>query len=146
MIKKPTSERYCLGLACQSIIGYSVKDSADCTHYHHKECNFCRGCAETSFTPKWDASGRKRKQCRLWNLSRILNEQLQNPLVQNNSRLRLWCLIAKGYTDIEIDYRTAKLDWLEEQAIAKNLGESRRVTRAFGELCLIVVAAQLLPQ
>ena len=82
----------------------------------------------------------------MWNLSRILNEQLQNPLVQNNSRLRLWCLIAKGYTDIEIDYRTAKLDWLEEQAIAKNLGESRRVTRAFGELCLIVVAAQLLPQ
>ena len=102
-----THERYCLGLACQSVIGYSVKDSADCTHYP-KECNFCRGCAETSFTPKWDASGRKRKRCRLWNLSRILNEQLQNPLVQNNSRLRLWCLIAKGYTDIEIDYRTTE--------------------------------------
>jgi hypothetical protein len=36
-------------------------------------------------------------------LSRILNAQLQNPIVQNDSRLRLWCLIAKGYTDTEID-------------------------------------------
>src|SRR6202171_1895106 len=54
-------------------------------------------------------------------LSRILNEQLQNPMVQNDSRLRLWCLIAKGYTDIEIDYRASKRDWLEAQDIAKRL-------------------------
>ena len=51
-------------------------------------------------------------------LSRILSEQLQTPIVQNDSRLRLWCLIAKGYTDIEIDYRSAKRDWLEAQGIA----------------------------
>jgi CHAT domain-containing protein len=70
-------------------------------------------------------------------LSRILNEQLQNPLVQNDSKLRLWCLIAKGYTDIEIDYRAAKSDWLEAQDIAKRLGEQRWVTRASGELGLI---------
>jgi len=36
-------------------------------------------------------------------LSRFLNEQLQSPIVQADKRLRLWCLIAKGYTDIEID-------------------------------------------
>src|ERR1017187_5878383 len=63
-------------------------------------------------------------------LSRILNEQLQNPIVRNDSRLRLWCLIAKGYTDIEIDYKAAKRDWLEAQEIAKGQGEDEWVTRA----------------
>ena len=41
-------------------------------------------------------------------LSRFLNEQLQNPIVRADKKLRLWCLIAKGYTDIEIDYRCFK--------------------------------------
>jgi len=70
-------------------------------------------------------------------LSRILNEQLQNPIVRNDSRLRLWCLIAKGYTDLEIDYRASKRDWLEAQDIAQSLGEKQWVTRASGELGLI---------
>jgi CHAT domain-containing protein/tetratricopeptide (TPR) repeat protein len=70
-------------------------------------------------------------------LSRVLDEQLRNPIVRNDSRLRLWCLIAKGYTDIEIDHRAAKRDWLEAQDIAKRLGEDRWVTRASGELGLI---------
>ena len=56
-------------------------------------------------------------------LSRFLNEQLQNPIVQTDKRLRLWCLIAKGYTDIEIDYRATKRDWLEAQEIANELGD-----------------------
>jgi tetratricopeptide (TPR) repeat protein len=63
-------------------------------------------------------------------LSRILNEQLHSPIVQNDSRLRLWILIAKGYTDIELDYRVSKRDWLEAQDIANSLGESQWVTRA----------------
>ena len=70
-------------------------------------------------------------------LSRVLNEQLRSPLVRNDPRLRLWCLIAKGYTDIEIDYRAAKRDWLEAQDIAKSLGEDQWVTRTSGELGLI---------
>ena len=70
-------------------------------------------------------------------LSRVLNEQLQNPIVRNDLRLRLWCLIAKGYTDLEIDYRASKRDWLEAQDIAKSLGEDQWVTRASGELGLI---------
>ncbi len=70
-------------------------------------------------------------------LSRFLNEQLQNPIVQSDKKLRLWCLIAKGYTDIEIDYRSSKRDWLEAQDIAKSLGENQWVTRASGELGLI---------
>jgi hypothetical protein len=70
-------------------------------------------------------------------LSRLLDEHLQNPIVQTDKNLRLWCLIAKGYTDIEIDYRAAKRDWLEAQDIAKSLGENQWVTRASGELGLI---------
>src|ERR1700721_1749536 len=70
-------------------------------------------------------------------LSRFLNEQLQNPIVRADKKLRLWCLIAKGYTDIEIDYRASKRDWLEAQDISKSLGESQWVSRASGELGLI---------
>ena len=70
-------------------------------------------------------------------LSRFIDEQLQNPIVRGDAKLRLWCLIAKGYTDIEIDYRAAKRDWLEAQGIAKNLGDDRASTRAAGELGLI---------
>jgi CHAT domain-containing protein len=70
-------------------------------------------------------------------LSRFLNEQLQNPIVQGDKRLRLWCLIAKGYTDIEIDYRQTKRDWLEAQDIANALGEKQWANRASGELGLV---------
>src|SRR6266567_3564362 len=70
-------------------------------------------------------------------LSQFLNEQIQHPMVRNDPSLHLWCLIAKGYTDVEIDYRAAKRDWLEAQDIAKDLGESQWVTRASGELGLI---------
>ena len=70
-------------------------------------------------------------------LSSFLHEQLQKPMVRNDASLHLWCLVAKGYTDIEIDYRAAKRDWLEAQDIAKTLGENQWVTRASGELGLI---------
>jgi tetratricopeptide (TPR) repeat protein len=70
-------------------------------------------------------------------LSRFIDEQLRNPIVLGDAKLRLWCLIAKGYTDIEIDHRAAKRDWLEAQGIAKNLGDDRAMTRAAGELGLI---------
>ena len=63
-------------------------------------------------------------------LSRILIEQLQTPIVQNDSRLRLWILIAKGYTDIELDYRVSKRDWLQAQDIAKSLGAKANGSRA----------------
>ena len=70
-------------------------------------------------------------------LSRFLGEELQNPIVKNDKEIRLWCLIAKGYTDIEIDYRATKRDWLEAQEIAKSLGQDQWVTRANGELGLV---------
>src|SRR5271165_4734428 len=70
-------------------------------------------------------------------LSRFLNDQLQSPIMRNDPRLRLWCLAAKGYTDIEIDNRAEKQDWLEAQQIAKSLGDDRWGTRAAGELGVI---------
>jgi CHAT domain-containing protein len=70
-------------------------------------------------------------------LSRVLEEELQDPIVEHDRALRLWCLVAKGYTDIEIDYRTTKRDWLQAQEIAKELGESGWANRASGELGLI---------
>ena len=103
--------------------------------------------AEKLFTERGDARnelhakvGRLRSEAETMSfvdLSRFLNEQLQNPIVQSDKQLRLWCLIAKGYTDIEIDYRSSKRDWLEAQDIAKSLGEDQWVTRASGELGLI---------
>ncbi|HXX73231.1 MAG TPA: hypothetical protein VEI80_05995, partial [Candidatus Acidoferrales bacterium] len=70
-------------------------------------------------------------------VSQLLDEQLRDPIVLADLRLRLWCLMAKGYTDIEIDYRAAKEDWLQAQGIARSLGEHQWVTRASGELGLI---------
>src|SRR6266496_3225815 len=70
-------------------------------------------------------------------LSRFLNEQLQKPIVRGDAKLLLWCLVAKGYTDIEIDYRAAKRDLLEVQNIERTLGENQWVTRASGELGVI---------
>jgi len=44
-------------------------------------------------------------------LSHYLDEELQTPELRQDKQLRLWCLIAKGYTDVEIDYRATKRDW-----------------------------------
>jgi CHAT domain-containing protein len=70
-------------------------------------------------------------------LSRYLGEELQTPMLKQEKELRLWCLIAKGYTDIEIDYRATKRDWLEARDLAKGLGQDQWVTRADGELGLV---------
>ena len=103
--------------------------------------------AEALFAQRGDARnelyakiGRLRSQSETMsfvNLSRFLGDQLSNPAVRNDAELRLWCLAAKGYTDIEIDYQVEKRDWLEAREIAKSLGEDRWVTRADGELGII---------
>ena len=103
--------------------------------------------AESLFASRGDARnelyakiGRLRSEAETMSfvdLSRFLNDQLQNPIMRNDPRLRLWCLAAKGYTDIEIDNRAEKQDWLEAQQIAKSLGDDRWATRAAGELGVI---------
>ena len=70
-------------------------------------------------------------------LSHFFDQQLQSPMLKQDKELRLWCLIAKGYTDIESDYRAAKRDWLEARRLASGLRQKQWVTRADGELGLV---------
>jgi tetratricopeptide (TPR) repeat protein len=70
-------------------------------------------------------------------ISKYLSAQLQTPLVRQHPRLRLWCLVSKGYTDIEIDVPEAQKDWEDARKLARQLGASAWANRATGELGLI---------
>ena len=70
-------------------------------------------------------------------VSQMLGQQLNIPVVKNDPRLRLWCLAAKGYTDLEINSASAKLAWTEAKQIAHTLGENEWEARAEGELGII---------
>ena len=74
-------------------------------------------------------------------ISAYLAEQLKRPLVQNDSELRLWCLAAKGYTDLEIDAATATKVWEQARDLAHELGESEWESRASGELGILAFLA-----
>ena len=67
-------------------------------------------------------------------VSELLGRQLELPVVKSDPKLRLWCLAAKGYTDLEIDPESAKRAWTEARRIAKSLGEPQWEARATGEL------------
>ncbi len=70
-------------------------------------------------------------------VSRILGQELNIPVVKNDPELRLWCLAAKGYTDLEIDPVSAKQAWTEAKQVAEKLGEHEWEARAEGELGII---------
>lgn len=70
-------------------------------------------------------------------VSEVLGQQLELPVVKSDQHLRLWCLAAKGYTDLEINPSSAKKAWTEAQAIAHTLGETEWESRAKGELGII---------
>jgi tetratricopeptide (TPR) repeat protein len=67
-------------------------------------------------------------------VSEILGKELGLPVVKNDKKLKLWCLAAKGYTDLEINPASAKRVWTEAQGIAHDLGERELEARAKGEL------------
>ena len=67
-------------------------------------------------------------------VSEMLGRQLETPAMRGDPRLRLWCLAAKGYTDLEINPISAKRAWTEAQGIAKTLGETQWEARSEGEL------------
>jgi CHAT domain-containing protein len=67
-------------------------------------------------------------------VSEMLGKQLEIPVVSSDQRLRLWCLAAKGYTDLEINPISAKRAWTEARGIAQTLGEAQWEARANGEL------------
>src|SRR6266436_5506341 len=70
-------------------------------------------------------------------VSDMLGRQLEIPVAKSDPKLRLWCLAAKGYTDLEINPSSAKRAWTEAQAIAHQLGETQWESRAKGELGII---------
>jgi CHAT domain-containing protein len=88
----------------------------------HARIGLIRARAETSSFPE---------------ISGYLAAQLRTPLVQHDPRLRLWCLAAKGNTDIEVDIAAAKQDWEEARKLAKSLSQDALANRASGELGLI---------
>jgi CHAT domain-containing protein len=70
-------------------------------------------------------------------VSNVLGQQLELPIARTDPKLRLWCLAAKGYTDLEINPASAKQAWTEAQSIAHRLGEAQWEARAEGELGII---------
>ncbi len=70
-------------------------------------------------------------------VSQMLGQQLNIPIVKNDPELRLWCLAAKGYTDLEINSASAKLAWTEAKQIAHTLGKNEWEARAEGELGIL---------
>src|SRR5580693_7947372 len=70
-------------------------------------------------------------------VSEMLGQQLELPIAKSDLKLRLWCLAAKGYTDLEINPASAKRAWTEAQAIAHQLGDTQWESRAKGELGII---------
>src|ERR1700682_4584397 len=67
-------------------------------------------------------------------VSEILGKELGLLIAKSDQKLRLWCLAAKGYTDLEINPASAKRAWTEAQGIAETLGEAQWEARAKGEL------------
>ena len=70
-------------------------------------------------------------------VSKMLGQELEHPIANSDLNLRLWCLAAKGYTDLEINPASAKRAWTEARTIAHQLGETQWEARANGELGII---------
>ena len=69
-------------------------------------------------------------------VSNVLGQQLDLPIVKTDPKLRLWSLAAKGYTDLEISPASAKRAWTEAQTIAHRLGEAQWEARAEGDAAI----------
>lgn len=70
-------------------------------------------------------------------VSALLQEELDNPITQGDQQLKLWCLTAKGYTDLDLDPVSSRKEWEEARIIAHSFGDKAREARASGELGII---------
>ncbi len=64
----------------------------------------------------------------------LASELENNPLLQTDKRLRLFCLIVKGDIDGEIEAGAIREDWQDVQALASELGEKKWQYRALAQL------------
>ena len=46
-------------------------------------------------------------------VSQMIEKEMERPITKADPKLRLWCLVQKGYTDLEINAASAKRAWLE---------------------------------
>ena len=70
-------------------------------------------------------------------VSRLLEQELTDPVVQGDREVRLWGLMAKAAVDFNVDSAAAKQAWTEALKIANNLHENQWAARATGELGVI---------
>ena len=70
-------------------------------------------------------------------VSERLSAYLDDPVVENDERLRLRVLIIKGETDEDLDPSLSQRSWTEALALAQKLGEAGWANRTRGELGLV---------
>lgn len=70
-------------------------------------------------------------------VSSQLDALLDDPLVQQDLRLRLRCLTIKGDVDMDLDSDLAERDWSEALTLSQTLGDKAWEARANGELGII---------
>jgi CHAT domain-containing protein len=76
-------------------------------------------------------------QLQLIEVSQTLSDYLDNPIVQNDPKLKLRCLVVKGDVDLDFDDGLAQTDWTEALTLAKSLKDPDWEARATGELGII---------
>lgn len=70
-------------------------------------------------------------------VSQMIDQEIARPVTKSDPKLMLWCLVQKGYTDLEINAASAKRAWLEARTLAHSLGQTQWESRAEGELGII---------
>lgn len=70
-------------------------------------------------------------------VSQYISGQLQSPLVQNDARLRLRCLVVKASIDLSIDPVASTETWIAAERLANELNEAGWANRAKAELAII---------
>ncbi len=70
-------------------------------------------------------------------VSRLLEQELANPVLQADPKMRLWCLMAKGAADFFFDSGAAKRDYVEALRVARSVGEGHWIARATGKIGII---------
>jgi len=70
-------------------------------------------------------------------VSQMIDKEIARPVTKSDPKLMLWCLVQKGYTDLEINAASAKRAWSEARTLAHSLGETQWESRAEGELGII---------
>src|SRR5882762_1274213 len=79
----------------------------------------------------------EREQRTLPMVSAQLAEELEDdPLLQNDKELRMFCLIVKGDIDTETNTGAMRQDWEQVMALARDLGDSKWQYRALAQLSM----------